>query len=366
MTLPASGPISFGQINTEMFRSATASLNLNDVEARWLANRVGAGTIISMSDFYSKTFKLLVFNNSDAFTLRAFTTSVRGNYVQFRADGSIVRNNVVSGTVETNSVLGPTAYITPTGGTNGVGFRVRAVISQLFGRTSTNGAATPDFRFYNVNGAVVSYTSPTTTPYVNVPSTQWIEMSLSSSFLGSVSYAFASGTVQIENIATGATISRAFTLENGANPIPQFDNANDFLLGHGAGYGQQSGIILQNTGNITLLESGNVPDNPDFYTDIRQPNLGSMFESRLVNYYVDLFPGDSALGFVNNVVLSSITKNQLIASTPWVNLSAGSQSWIQINSQGAAITMTGTLQIRKISTGATISRAFGFYSDYYG
>lgn len=52
MTLPASGVISMGQVNTELGRSATAQLSLNDTEVRLLfAKPSGA---ISLSDGYGK------------------------------------------------------------------------------------------------------------------------------------------------------------------------------------------------------------------------------------------------------------------------------------------------------------------------
>jgi len=60
MTLAASGVMSMGgstqgrSINLELYRSATSTLDLNDSEARYLAN-VPSGNI-SMSDFYNKTY----------------------------------------------------------------------------------------------------------------------------------------------------------------------------------------------------------------------------------------------------------------------------------------------------------------------
>lgn len=53
MVLPSSGPITMGQINDELGRPVTQSINLDDPEVRELAE-VPSGTI-SMSDFYGKT-----------------------------------------------------------------------------------------------------------------------------------------------------------------------------------------------------------------------------------------------------------------------------------------------------------------------
>lgn len=54
MTLQASGVISLANINTELQRSSTALLSLNDSQARDLAGRPSG--IISVSDFYNKTW----------------------------------------------------------------------------------------------------------------------------------------------------------------------------------------------------------------------------------------------------------------------------------------------------------------------
>lgn len=54
MTLQASGAISLSNINTELQRSSTALLSLNDADARALA-KVPSG-IISLSNFYDKTW----------------------------------------------------------------------------------------------------------------------------------------------------------------------------------------------------------------------------------------------------------------------------------------------------------------------
>ena len=54
MTLQASGAISFSNINTELQRSSTSLLSLNDTNARKLADRTSG--IISLSNFYGKTW----------------------------------------------------------------------------------------------------------------------------------------------------------------------------------------------------------------------------------------------------------------------------------------------------------------------
>lgn len=56
MTLPASpNSISLGQVNTELGRSATATIDMNDSAVRALFGKPGSGNTISMSDGWGKS-----------------------------------------------------------------------------------------------------------------------------------------------------------------------------------------------------------------------------------------------------------------------------------------------------------------------
>ena len=55
MTLPANN-LSLNQVNTELGRSATAQINLNDSAVRTLAGVGGSGTTFGMNSLLSKTY----------------------------------------------------------------------------------------------------------------------------------------------------------------------------------------------------------------------------------------------------------------------------------------------------------------------
>lgn len=56
MALPASGnSISLSQVNTELGRAATATIDMNDSGVRSLFGKAGSGTTISMSDGHGKS-----------------------------------------------------------------------------------------------------------------------------------------------------------------------------------------------------------------------------------------------------------------------------------------------------------------------
>lgn len=95
MTLPT-GTISFDQINTEIRRTATASLTLDDATVRTLAGVGGSGTVISMSSLLGKHYRVslsyTVTTQSVDLTLNAYTI---GGYIAGISDVTLTINNVL-------------------------------------------------------------------------------------------------------------------------------------------------------------------------------------------------------------------------------------------------------------------------------
>jgi hypothetical protein len=103
MTLPASGAISFANVNVELGRSSTAALNLNEGSATVLGPRFLAGKFsgaIAVSDLYAQTL----------FTVTGGSTTASGLGVRTGA-GS---NTITSSSANAGTVAGgntPHAYL---------------------------------------------------------------------------------------------------------------------------------------------------------------------------------------------------------------------------------------------------------------
>lgn len=69
MTLPASGAISFNDVNVELGHSGTTTLTMNDSDIRKLFGRPDSSTSIAMNQGYSKY-------NSEAFSLNSGNNNV--------------------------------------------------------------------------------------------------------------------------------------------------------------------------------------------------------------------------------------------------------------------------------------------------
>lgn len=83
MALPSTGPISFSQINTEIKRTSTNTLSLNDATVRSLAGK--ASGKISMADLRGKSYEIRFVNSTNRTAASIFelmgSPTTAGNYI---------------------------------------------------------------------------------------------------------------------------------------------------------------------------------------------------------------------------------------------------------------------------------------------
>ena len=192
MTLPsAPNSISMSQVNTELVRSSTASINLNESAVRTLAG-VASGAI-SMNDLRGKSSFTLAFNSAVSISVinGQQTSSPLEAAYEITTSGTC---NKIGATSYGNA--GPTAWGSPTGGSPGNSFETRLYIDAAY--------VTPGYgnyaRFAGVNIAdgFVGYTS-------------WYSLSVARSLVAYCAgqSVVVSGTLYIRNTSSLAEISRA-------------------------------------------------------------------------------------------------------------------------------------------------------------
>ena len=135
MTMPASGPISLGQANTELGFSATALITMNDAALRTLAGVGGSGTTWSMNSLYGKsavTISLASISSNQPFEALPFSAGEPSSAdIDFQSDGTwtsyLEANTAPSGN-----------WATPTTAGIGASYWIR------FTRTALNGGGAPN------------------------------------------------------------------------------------------------------------------------------------------------------------------------------------------------------------------------------
>jgi hypothetical protein len=135
MTMPSSGPISLNQANTELGRSATATLTMNDSALRTLAGVGGSGTTWSMNSLYGKSARSF----SLASLLEIFGEANPGGtaYAEysFGTDGSIVGASSQSGSFAVGN------WTTPITAGIGSSYWIRATQTSSSGPSTEYGAS---------------------------------------------------------------------------------------------------------------------------------------------------------------------------------------------------------------------------------
>jgi hypothetical protein len=181
------------QVNTELGRSSTASINLNETAVRTLAG-VPSGAI-SMDNLRGKSAVTLGFNNSE--NISVFEAYLGYAGVNLFSNGSM--------TYSPSRTSGPTAYLSPV--STGAGSQYEARVA------SYNVSQFGDYGDLAIMSATVSFAN-------SVPvsgSGGWVALSSNNNitlYVSQGSYALATFTLEIRKIGTTSpVISRSGTLD---------------------------------------------------------------------------------------------------------------------------------------------------------
>lgn len=104
MTLQTSGAISLNNVNVELGRSGTASINMNETAVRTLAGK--ASGAISMSDFYGKSNVTITLNNTYSLVKTSSAPDAAFVSITFESDGDIITESFL-GTVDEGDWVNP-------------------------------------------------------------------------------------------------------------------------------------------------------------------------------------------------------------------------------------------------------------------
>ena len=132
MTLPASGQITFGSINTELTLSATAQITLDDTAVRTLAGIPTSGSTIAISNLYGKTYSSTVVADKGIFGFGSASGGVIKNVTNLVSNTGVVATDT-AGVGTARQLLAACGY----GGDKGIfGYGVVPSTSALYSITN--------------------------------------------------------------------------------------------------------------------------------------------------------------------------------------------------------------------------------------
>jgi hypothetical protein len=196
MTLPVSGPLSFNAINTELGRTATAQLAIDDAGLRTLFG-VASGAI-DLNTGYGKSFTTIgwddsTFNGGQGGPLIDIRAGQNSYTLNFMPDGSIFYAGAYGDTY-----VGPTAYCSPISAGAGADYEMYLSTNYL---QPADGVGGLTFGGYFFNSS-----SDPVTPWLSLSAGLTIQCNVADKFTD----LSANGIFYIRKKSTGAYIYRNF------------------------------------------------------------------------------------------------------------------------------------------------------------
>jgi hypothetical protein len=193
MTLPASSnTISLNQVNTELGRSATQTIDMNDSAVRALFGRTGSGTTISMSDGWGRSNATVSLSGINGLQFDAYSYWTGSNVY-----GQLDFLNNGTWSWYGNSSYSSGTWISPTGSGVGNNYWIRFTRTYFSGGPYATATASTGWMQLNTTRSIV-----VGTPLQGANESARYTIEISSSSGGSPVLATASGViiaVQVES-----------------------------------------------------------------------------------------------------------------------------------------------------------------------